>query len=107
MQPFFLPDGERHARAGLGWGWNAGLTVDFSPTTRLGISYRSSIEYELDGDVTFTNRPAVPGAAAAVADSRANPQTAFFRARRTGRQSVRTQRCCTRIASRPTCPSKG
>jgi long-chain fatty acid transport protein len=51
-----------------GWGWNAGVVVNFSPATRLGVSYRSRIEYSLDGDVTFGNRPAALGAVPQVAD---------------------------------------
>ena len=34
------------------WGWNVGLMVDISPSTRLGIAYRSKIDYDLDGDVS-------------------------------------------------------
>jgi long-chain fatty acid transport protein len=36
------------------WGYNAGLLFDISDTSRLGIAYRSSISYTIDGDVTFT-----------------------------------------------------
>ncbi|HEY9381059.1 MAG TPA: outer membrane protein transport protein [Burkholderiales bacterium] len=45
-----------------GWGWNAGIMLNFRPTTRVGISYRSTIKYDLDGDVDFDNVP--PPAAA-------------------------------------------
>lgn len=34
------------------WGWNAGLLLQVNPATRLGISYRSKIDYELEGDFT-------------------------------------------------------
>ncbi|HEU0200452.1 MAG TPA: outer membrane protein transport protein [Burkholderiaceae bacterium] len=51
-----------------GWGWNAGVIFNFSPATRLGLSYRSGIEYSLDGDVTFANRPAALGAVPQLAD---------------------------------------
>jgi long-chain fatty acid transport protein len=41
-----------------GWGWNAGVMVNFSPATRLGVSYRSRVKYEIEGNATFDNRPA-------------------------------------------------
>lgn len=47
-------DGEDDA-----FGWNVGILVDLSPNTRLGASYRSSIEYDVSGNVSF-GRPALP-----------------------------------------------
>lgn len=38
------------------WGFNAGLMYEFSPTTRVGLSYRSTVDYTLEGGVRF--RPA-------------------------------------------------
>lgn len=38
------------------WGFNAGLLYEFSDDTRIGLSYRSSIDYTLEGSVRF--RPA-------------------------------------------------
>ncbi|MDY6947594.1 MAG: outer membrane protein transport protein [Pseudomonadota bacterium] len=38
------------------WGYNAGLLFEFSDDTRIGLSYRSSIDYTLEGGVRF--RPA-------------------------------------------------
>ena len=35
------------------WGFNIGLLFDLSDTTRLGVSYRSKIEYEVQGAVSF------------------------------------------------------
>jgi long-chain fatty acid transport protein len=35
------------------WGFNIGLLLDVSDTTRLGVSYRSKIEYEVKGAVNF------------------------------------------------------
>ncbi len=32
------------------WGWNAGVLFELSPSTRLGISYRSRIKYHTTGD---------------------------------------------------------
>jgi long-chain fatty acid transport protein len=54
----------------LGWGWNAGVTFDLSSATRLGIAYRSSIKYRLDGDVTFADRPAALAVVPQVADGK-------------------------------------
>lgn len=54
-----------------GWGWNFGLLFQAGPATRIGFSYRSVIEYELEGDVTTTADatgavvPAASGAAMA------------------------------------------
>jgi long-chain fatty acid transport protein len=36
------------------WGWNLGLLYSPSPSTRLGLSYRSSVEHELEGDLKVT-----------------------------------------------------
>jgi long-chain fatty acid transport protein len=36
------------------WGWNMGLLFDLSEGSRVGISYRSHIVHELEGDVDFT-----------------------------------------------------
>lgn len=49
------------------WGWNLGAMIVFSPDTRMGIAYRSSIKHKLEGDVSFANVPnyAVLGAAGA------------------------------------------
>jgi long-chain fatty acid transport protein len=47
------------------WGYNLGAMFQLSPDTRLGASYRSSINYHVTGTVTFsnvpTNPPQVPG----------------------------------------------
>ena len=39
------------------WGWNVGAMINFSPNTRLGLTYRSTVEQKLSGDVSFANRP--------------------------------------------------
>jgi long-chain fatty acid transport protein len=45
------------------WGWNAGIMVNVPTTkTRVGLSYRSAIEHDVEGDVSFTNAPAFPAA---------------------------------------------
>lgn len=34
------------------WGWNAGALFTLSPTTKVGLSYRSAIKYKVTGDIT-------------------------------------------------------
>jgi len=41
------------------YGYNLGIMLNLSPVTRLGFSYRSAIEYTVEGDVSF-NLPTVP-----------------------------------------------
>jgi long-chain fatty acid transport protein len=43
---------------GDAWGWNAGVLIDVSPATRLGLAYRSSVDYELSGSTRFSAVPA-------------------------------------------------
>ena len=50
------------------WGWNAGVMVNFSPATRLGLSYRSRLKYTVGGDASFGDRPAALGVVPNVAD---------------------------------------
>jgi long-chain fatty acid transport protein len=38
----------------VGYGFNLGLAVQATPATRLGLAYRSSVKYELDGNATFS-----------------------------------------------------
>ena len=33
------------------WGWNAGALFTLSPATKLGVSYRSAVKYDLSGDI--------------------------------------------------------
>lgn len=42
------------------WGWNVGALWQVSPSTRIGISYRSSIDYEVEGKLTVALPAAVP-----------------------------------------------
>lgn len=37
-----------------GWGYNLGAIFQPTPSTRLGLAYRSKVKYDVDGDVTFT-----------------------------------------------------
>ncbi len=41
------------------WGWNLGFLWNVTPATRIGGHYRSSIKYNVDGNVNFDN-PAMP-----------------------------------------------
>jgi len=41
------------------WGFNVGVLFDLSDTARLGIAYRSSLDYTVEGDVRFV-APATP-----------------------------------------------
>jgi long-chain fatty acid transport protein len=54
---------------GHAWGFNIGALFNVLPTTRLGVHYRSSLDYTLDGTTTFSNRPAALAASPLVADS--------------------------------------
>jgi long-chain fatty acid transport protein len=36
------------------WGWNLGALFDFGQGTRLGLTYRSTIDYTIEGDLTFS-----------------------------------------------------
>jgi long-chain fatty acid transport protein len=48
---------------GDAWGFNIGALFDITPATRIGVHYRSALDYDLDGDTAFTN---VPGAFAGI-----------------------------------------
>lgn len=43
-----------------GWGFNAGILFNASDATRIGITYRSAIEYEVGGTISFTAPAVVP-----------------------------------------------
>ena len=45
------------------WGWNIGALFTLAPTTKLGVSYRSAIKHDLEGDLSFSGGLAglVPG----------------------------------------------
>lgn len=40
------------------WGYNFGVLFNVAPDTRIGLSYRSKIKYNLNGSVSFSNVPA-------------------------------------------------
>src|SRR6185436_15564059 len=55
---FGLPGTEFNAKLEAdddGFGWNAGVLFQTGPSTRIGFSYRSTIDYTLEGDVTITD----------------------------------------------------
>ena len=46
---------------GDAWGFNIGALFDITPATRLGVHYRSALDYELDGTTNFSDVPAAFG----------------------------------------------
>ena len=40
-----------------GWGYNLGVLFEPRPDVRVGFSYRSKVDYELEGTVTYANHP--------------------------------------------------
>lgn len=45
------------------WGWNVGALFNVSPTTKVGVSYRSKIKYTLDGTLSVSGPDALLNAA--------------------------------------------
>jgi long-chain fatty acid transport protein len=45
----------------MGYGYNFGVAVQASPSTRIGAHYRSKIKYELEGDLSFSANSAGNG----------------------------------------------
>ena len=39
---------------GDSWGWNVGALLTLSPATKVGLSYRSRVKYDLTGDINIT-----------------------------------------------------
>jgi len=54
---------------GDAWGFNVGALFDVTPATRLGVHYRSSLDYKMKGNTSFSSVPAafagIPALAAA------------------------------------------
>ena len=44
---------------GLAFGWNLGFMWDATDDLTIGLSHRSSVEHELEGDAVFTNAPSL------------------------------------------------
>lgn len=63
-----LESGARVQGSDNAYGWNAGLLWSLDDRTRIGLHYRSSMKYRLEGTVSFTN-PAVPPAFMALASA--------------------------------------
>jgi long-chain fatty acid transport protein len=57
---------------GDAWGFNLGALFDITPATRIGVHYRSSLDYETDGSTSFTNVPAAFGGVPALAAGTSN-----------------------------------
>jgi long-chain fatty acid transport protein len=47
---------------GDAWGWNLGLLYQLTPSTRIGLSYRSRIKIDADGTTRFSRDPRIPAA---------------------------------------------
>jgi long-chain fatty acid transport protein len=60
---------------GHAWGYNFGVLFDVLPTTRVGVHYRSALDYSLDGNATFSNRPALLAAGIPDSDVRLDIKT--------------------------------
>lgn len=58
--PVALPDaGQKFSGNGTGVGYNLGLLVDITESLALGVSYRSEIKVDVDGEARFSNVPPV------------------------------------------------
>lgn len=54
--PFSLPDAkQKFSGDGYGWGYNLGVLWKIKKSLSLGVSYRSGIDLELEGDVNFSD----------------------------------------------------
>lgn len=51
-----------------GFGWNAGAIFQMTDGTRVSVAYRSQVHQNLEGDVSFSNVPAVPALQAGFAN---------------------------------------
>jgi len=50
-----LAEAQNHTNVdGYAWGFNLGVLAKLGPQTRLGAHYRSSVDFKLDGDTSFT-----------------------------------------------------
>jgi len=59
---------------GWGYGFNLGALFDLSPSTRVGVTYRSKIKQDIDGNATYTI-PLLPGPLAALGATPATTNT--------------------------------
>jgi long-chain fatty acid transport protein len=64
LSPLGLDDGLSELEGNdYGYGYTLGMLYEFTPTSRVGLTYRSRIDYTLDGDLDISN---VPGFVAAL-----------------------------------------
>ena len=61
-----------------GWGFNLGVLWQPSPATRIGLAYRSEVDYTLEGDATFTGNAAYNGDVTAAATMPASASLSLF-----------------------------
>lgn len=64
----------------IGYGINVGAMFAVSPSTRIGVAYRSSIDYNLEGSVAFTGAPAANAQASADLRTPESVSLSFFTA---------------------------
>ena len=58
LSGYGFPDAkQRFSGDGYGWGYNLGVLWKIKKDLSLGVSYRSGIDLELEGDLTFSNVP--------------------------------------------------
>jgi len=50
------------------WGWNVGALFALGPDTRIGVTYRSTMRYTVEGDLTFNTAALAAGAGTVKAD---------------------------------------
>jgi long-chain fatty acid transport protein len=68
-----VPDGLARVKGNdSAYGYNVGLMLNLAPTTRVGLSYRSSIKYDITGDINF-ELPATAGTLAALINGATQP----------------------------------
>jgi len=77
IEPVFglaLPQVESHmSLSDDAWGWNIGALFTLSPSTKVGLSYRSAIQYHTDGKVKLSGDGTPAGDRAAAILSSSNP----------------------------------
>lgn len=58
LSPLGLPDGKSTLEGdGWGYGFTLGMLYEFTPTTRVGLSYRSKVKYTLEGTAKISDVP--------------------------------------------------
>lgn len=64
------------------WGWNVGVLWSPAATTRIGLSWRSKLDYDLEGDTTVTTLAgtALPAASGPTAAKLTTPEQVFLSA---------------------------